>query len=85
MEKEKEVLLEINHLTKEFVIEKSFFGKPTKVLKAVQDISFKIYKQEAFGLVGESGCGKTTIGKMLAMFMPQQVERFYIMVWTLLN
>ncbi|MGL4345986.1 MAG: ABC transporter ATP-binding protein [Cellulosilyticaceae bacterium] len=66
MAQEKEVLLEIKNLKKEFVIEKNFFGKPTKVLKAVDDVSFKIYKQEAFGLVGESGCGKTTIGKMLA-------------------
>ena len=78
MEKEKEVLLEINHLTKEFVTLKSFFGKPTKVLKAVQDVSFKIYKQEAFGLVGESGCGKTTIGKMLAnVYAPTSGEILY--------
>ena len=78
MEKEKEVLLEINHLAKEFVIEKSFFGKPTKVLKAVDDVSFKIYKQEAFGLVGESGCGKTTIGKMLAnVYTPTRGEIIY--------
>lgn len=65
-EKEKEVLLEVNHLCKHFVVEKNFFGKPTKVLKAVDDVSFKIYKGEVLGLVGESGCGKTTIGKMLA-------------------
>ncbi|MGL4738110.1 MAG: ABC transporter ATP-binding protein, partial [Cellulosilyticaceae bacterium] len=70
MAKDREVLLEVKNLTKEFVIEKSFFGKPTKVLKAVDDVSFKIYKQEAFGLVGESGCGKTTIGKMLANVYP---------------
>ncbi|MDF2595946.1 MAG: oligopeptide/dipeptide transporter, ATPase subunit [Clostridia bacterium] len=63
---EKEVLLEVKNLSKHFVVEKNFFGKPIKVLKAVDDISFKIYKQEALGLVGESGCGKTTIGKMLA-------------------
>ena len=75
---EKEVLLEINHLSKEFVVEKNFFGKPTKVLKAVEDVSFKIYKQEAFGLVGESGCGKTTIGKMLAnVYTPTKGEIIY--------
>lgn len=75
---EKEVLLEINHLAKEFVVEKNFFGKPTKVLKAVNDVSFKIYKQEAFGLVGESGCGKTTIGKMLAnVYQPTRGEIIY--------
>lgn len=77
-EADQEVLLEVRHLSKEFVIEKSFFGKPTKVLKAVDDISFKIYKQEAFGLVGESGCGKTTIGKMLAnIYAPTKGEIIY--------
>ncbi|PHV70923.1 peptide ABC transporter ATP-binding protein [Sporanaerobium hydrogeniformans] len=73
-----EVLLEINHLSKHFTVEKNFFGKPTKVLKAVDDVSFKIYKQEAFGLVGESGCGKTTIGKMLAnVYAPTSGEIIY--------
>ena len=62
----KEVLLEVNNLCKSFTVEKNFFGKPTKVLKAVDDVSLKIYKGEVLGLVGESGCGKTTIGKMLA-------------------
>lgn len=62
---EKEVLLEVQGLTKYFVAGRSFFGRPTAVLKAVDDVSFKIYKGEAFGLVGESGCGKSTIGKML--------------------
>lgn len=63
--KEKEVLMEVKHLKKYFTVEKSFFGKPTSVLKAVDDVSFKIYKGECLGLVGESGCGKSTIGKML--------------------
>lgn len=60
-----EVLIEIQHLKKYFTLENDFFGHPTSVLKAVDDISFQIHKGEAFGLVGESGCGKTTIGKML--------------------
>ncbi len=60
-----ETLVEIQHLTKHFTVETSFFGKPTSVLKAVEDVSFTIHKGEAFGLVGESGCGKTTLGKML--------------------
>lgn len=62
---EKEVLLEVRGLTKYFVAERSFFGRPTSLLKAVDDVSFKIYKGEAFGLVGESGCGKSTVGKMI--------------------
>ncbi len=62
---EKEVLLEVRSLTKHFVAGRSFFGRPTEILKAVDDVSFKIYKGEALGLVGESGCGKSTIGKMI--------------------
>lgn len=60
-----EVLLDVQHLKKYFVVEKNFFGQPTSLLKAVDDVSFQIKKGEAFGLVGESGCGKSTIGKMI--------------------
>lgn len=61
-----EILVEVKNLTKNFTVDTNLFGSPTSVLKAVDDVSFKIYKGEAFGLVGESGCGKTTIGKMIA-------------------
>ena len=54
----KEVLLKVDHLCQYFKI-----GK--KELKAVDDISFDIYKGEVFGLVGESGCGKTTTGRSI--------------------
>ena len=64
-EEKKEVLLEVKNLKKYFTLETDIFGRPKTVLKAVDDVSFKIYKGEAFGLVGESGCGKSTIGKML--------------------
>ncbi|MDR1467369.1 MAG: ATP-binding cassette domain-containing protein [Oscillospiraceae bacterium] len=60
-----EPLLQIKKLKKYFVVERNFFGRPTATLKAVDDVSFEIYKGEAFGLVGESGCGKSTIGKMI--------------------
>ena len=60
-----EVLMEIQNLSKHFVLDTSLLGKPTVVLKAVDDVSFRIDKGEAFGLVGESGCGKTTLGKIL--------------------
>lgn len=60
-----EVILEVQHLSKHFTVDKGTFGKNKKVLKAVDDVSFQIHKGETFGLVGESGCGKTTIGKML--------------------
>ena len=58
-------LIEVQHLTKSFVAATNFFGKPTSFVQAVDDVSFSISRGEAFGLVGESGCGKTTIGKMI--------------------
>lgn len=63
--KDDDVLLKVSHLTKSFVAATSFFGRPTSFVQAVDDVSFEIRRGEAFGLVGESGCGKTTIGKML--------------------
>jgi len=62
---EEDILLDVRHLTKSFVAKSNFFGKPTSFVQAVDDVSFTIHRGEAFGLVGESGCGKTTIGKML--------------------
>jgi peptide/nickel transport system ATP-binding protein len=60
-----EVLVDIQDLAKHFVIDTNFLGQPTQVLKAVDGVSLKINQGEAFGLVGESGCGKTTLGKIL--------------------
>ena len=54
-----EVLLELKHLKQYF----RFKGGLTKYLKGVHDVSFKVYRGEVFGLVGESGCGKTTTGR----------------------
>ncbi|HHY28583.1 MAG TPA: dipeptide ABC transporter ATP-binding protein [Desulfitobacterium dehalogenans] len=59
------VLMEIQNLSKHFPVESNFLGKTSSLLKAVDDVSFTIHKGEAFGLVGESGCGKTTLGKIL--------------------
>lgn len=58
-------LLEVKNLSKEFIIKRSFWGTPTKVLKAVNDVSFCIEKGETLGLVGESGCGKSTTGRTI--------------------
>ena len=57
MNTEKEVLLSVKHLKKYFNVGKN------AVLKAVDDVSFDIYKGETLGMVGESGCGKTTCGR----------------------
>lgn len=73
-----ETLLEVQNLKKHFTVERSFFGKPLSVLKAVDGVSFSIHKGEAFGLVGESGCGKTTVGKMLVnLYTPTDGKIFF--------
>ena len=48
-----------------FPVKKNFFGKVLKEFKAVDDVSFTVEKGETLGLVGESGCGKTTLGRAL--------------------
>jgi oligopeptide transport system ATP-binding protein len=58
-------LLEVKHLQKSFTISKGPFTRGKSLLKAVDDVSFAILKGETLGLVGESGCGKTTIGRTL--------------------
>ncbi|MCM1195186.1 MAG: dipeptide ABC transporter ATP-binding protein [Corallococcus sp.] len=58
-----ENILEVKNLKKYFVAGKSFFGKPTSFLKAVDDVSFVIPRGSTLGVVGESGCGKTTLGR----------------------
>jgi peptide/nickel transport system ATP-binding protein len=62
---EKEYILEVNNLKKYFPIKSAFFRNTVGQVKAVDDISFKIERGTTMGLVGESGCGKTTVGRTL--------------------
>ncbi|VAW07162.1 Oligopeptide transport ATP-binding protein OppF (TC 3.A.1.5.1) [hydrothermal vent metagenome] len=61
-----DVIMRVNHLVKEFPITKGvFFKKQVGAVKAVSDISFEIKKGETMGLVGESGCGKSTTARSI--------------------
>ncbi|MEG0853728.1 MAG: ATP-binding cassette domain-containing protein [Angelakisella sp.] len=71
-----EKLLEIQNLKQYFDVSDSVFAK--KYVKAVDDVSFYIKKGETLGLVGESGCGKTTIGRtILRLYEPTSGKIFY--------
>ena len=66
IEKEKtEILLRVNNLSVWFPVKKNLLGKSLSFTKAVDDVSFEVIKGETLGLVGESGCGKTTLGRTL--------------------
>ena len=58
-------LLEVRNLKKHFVVGTDFFGRPNKWLKAVDNVSFTLEKGKTLGIVGESGCGKTTMGRTI--------------------
>jgi len=62
-----EVLLEVRNLVKHFPVKAGIFQRTVAVVKAVDGVSFQIRKGETFGLVGESGCGKTTTGRCVLM------------------
>ena len=60
-----EVLLEVQNLVKHFPVGGGVLSGPTAVVRAVDDVSFSIRRGETVGLVGESGCGKTTTGRCI--------------------
>ncbi|MBL0057296.1 MAG: ABC transporter ATP-binding protein [Chitinophagaceae bacterium] len=63
--KEKESVLVVKNLRVSYPAEKNRFGKTIRSFHAVDDVSFVVHKGETLGLVGESGCGKTTLGKAI--------------------
>lgn len=72
MNNEKEVLLEVSDLKKHFTM------KNKKIIKAVDGVSFSIAKGETLGLVGESGCGKTTCGRTaIGLYAPTSGKTLY--------
>jgi len=70
LQTEKSKLVEVHNLVKHFPIENS-----DDVVKAVDGVSFDIFSGETLGLVGESGCGKSTVGKcLLRLYEPSSGE-----------
>jgi oligopeptide transport system ATP-binding protein len=68
-------ILEVHNLKKYFPVGTDFFGRPTTYLKAVDDVSFSLRKGETLGLVGESGCGKSTTGRtIIQLYKPTAGE-----------
>jgi len=66
----KEPVLQIRNLKTYYPSKKNFFGKVTDYVKAVNDVTFDVYPGETMGLVGESGCGKTTLGRTILRLAP---------------
>ena len=60
-----DILLEVRNLVKHFVVGGGLFGGPRGLVRAVDGVSFEIRRGETLGLVGESGCGKTTTGRCI--------------------
>ncbi len=73
-----EPLLEVTHLKKYFPVRSGLLSKVSAWVKAVDDVTFDIKPGETFGLVGESGCGKTTVGRtVLRLQSPTDGDVFF--------
>lgn len=58
-------ILEVKNLQVHYPVKKNVFGKPVEFFKAVDDVNFTVQQGDIVGLVGESGCGKTTLGRTI--------------------
>ncbi len=67
---ERENLLRVENLQLQFPAAKNWFGKPIRFTKAIDNVTFEVKKGEILGLVGESGCGKTTLSRALLRLLP---------------
>lgn len=71
-------ILKVKNLSKHFPVKTSFFKRTKEWVKAVDDVSFTLHKGRILGLVGESGCGKTTLGRsLLRLIEPTHGEILY--------
>lgn len=78
MTSDKEVLVQLKGVKKDFITAKTLAGKPLKIVHAVDNVNLCIYKGETIGVVGESGCGKSTLGRcILRLINPTAGEVLY--------
>ncbi len=72
------VLISVRHLKKSFPVRKGLFDRQKLYMNAVDDVSFDIMDGETLGLVGESGCGKTTVGRtIIRLYKPSSGDIFF--------
>lgn len=84
MEPTSESLLDVRHLSKTFPLKKSKTNK-TSSFKAVDDVSFQVFKGETLGIVGESGSGKSTVAKMILQLLEPTSGEIYFLGQNLAN
>jgi len=70
-------LVSVQNLVKYFSVRTGLFRRESALLKAVDDVSFDVYKGETLGLVGESGCGKTTVGRSILRLVEPSGGRMF--------
>jgi len=78
MPQDKKVLLQVDNLKKYFPVRAGVFKKVVAHVQAVDDISFKVYEGETIGLVGESGCGKSTTGMTILRLLNPTAGRIVV-------
>ena len=71
-------VLEVRDLKKYFPVRRGFFGRQIGTVRAVDGITFALRSGETLGLVGESGCGKSTTGKMISKLIEPTAGQIYL-------
>jgi len=74
-----EKIVSLKNVSKTFPVGKSLLGKPTKFVHAVNNVSFDVHEGETFSIVGESGCGKSTTGRIINhLLIPESGEVWFM-------
>ncbi len=71
-------LLEVNVLTKHFPLKSPLFGRAIGAVRAVDDVTLSVSRGETLSLVGESGCGKSTVGRMILRLIDPTAGEVYL-------